>query len=265
MSDNTVSPEEEAVVAAESAAADEAPGDVVAPVADAMVGEEEAEGGVADATVAPASSSAANAAAAVAAVAEDFGEEDPDGDLRPLIEALSMESRLRRQEAARRLSLFAEHRKDDLKAHVAELVDAMDRPEEQTRWQILDTLMVVGADDPELVAGAFEAAENALFEEGARAAFSRLAAFRYFVMLGKSSPERSDEVWPLLDEAAQVYHGLPEYREMLVALADFAGGSISDASRRAVADRVRFDAQGKTGGFLKSYSQRVLAVAEGDA
>ena len=259
MSDNTLSPEEKAIIDAEKAAADEAPGDVVAPDAG-----EELEGDELEGAVLPATNSVSSAAAAVAAVAEDFGEEDPDGDLEPLLEALSMESRLRRQEAARRLSLFAEHRKDDLKKHVDVLVDAMERPEEQTRWQILDTLMVVGEDDPELVAGAFEAAENALFEEGARAAFSRLAAFRYFVMLGKSSPERSDEVWPLLDEAVQVYHGLPEYREMLVALADFAGGSISDASRKAVADRVRFDAQGKTGGFLKSYSQRVLAVAEGD-
>ena len=260
MSDTNLSPEEAAIIAAEKAAADEAPGDVVAPGAGAKL-EEDAS----TLTPAPATNSAASAAAAVAAVVEDFGEEDPDGDLEPLLEALSMESRLRRQEAARRLSLFAEHRKDDLKKSVDVLVDAMDRPEEQTRWQILNTLMVVGADDPELVSGAFEAAENALFEEGARASFSRLAAFRYFVMLGKSSPERSDEVWPLLDEAAQVYHGLPEYREMLVALADFAGGSISESSRKAVADRVRFDAQGRTGGFLKSYSQRVLSVAEGEA
>ncbi len=245
MSDETNrTPEEDAIIAAEEAAAEEAPGDVI----------EDAP------TV---SDTAANAAAAAAAVAEGFGEESEDADLTPLLEALSEASRLRRQEAARRLSLLAEHRKDELAGSVDVLVDALERPEAQTRWQILDALRIVGADDPELVADAFEAAENALFEEGPRSAFARLAAFRYFVMLGKSSPERSDEVWPLLDEAAQVYHGQPEYREMLVALADFAGGSISDTSRKAVADRVRFDAQGKTGGFLKSYSAQVLAVAEG--
>lgn len=255
MADNAheLTPEEQAIIAAEKAAAEEAPGDVV----------EGAEGEVA-AELAPVPSSAAKAAAAAQAAMEGFGEEDPDGDLTPLLEAVTGGSILRRQEAARRIALFAEHRKDDLMGSVDVLIDALATPEAQTRWQVLDALRVLGADDPELVAGAFDRAEEALFDESDRAAFLRLAAFRYFVLLGKSSPERSDEVWPLLQGAAQVYHGMPEYREMLVALADFAGGDISDATRKAVADHVKFDAEGKTGGFLKSYSARVRAIAQGD-
>lgn len=189
-------------------------------------------------------------------------DEDAEPPIERLLEMLSEASRLRRQDAAKRIREYAEAHAEELRGKVDVLVDALERPEAQTRWQVLDTLMMVGADDPELVADGFEGAENALFEEGAGSSPVRLSAFRFFALLGKSSPERSDEVWPLLNEAAQVYHGLPEYREMLLALLDFAGGTISEATRKALADRVRFDAEGKTGGFIKTYSAQILDVVD---
>ena len=72
---------------------------------------------------------------------------------------------------------------------------------------------------------------------------------------------RSDLVWPLLDEAIQCYHGDAEYRDMLAALIGLARGCASDATRKALAGRVTFDAENGAG-YIKTFSAEILQALE---
>ena len=173
-----------------------------------------------------------------------------------LIEELSGASRRRRQEVAHIIALTARAAPEAVAVHVDALVDALFRPEAQTRWEVLDALSAIAEKDPESVAGAFDGAEASLFDDGS--ATVRLSAFVFLCRLGASSPERSDEVWPLIDEAIQCFHGDAEYRDMLVALLGLAQGNASDATKKALADRVRFDAESGAAGYIKSFSAEIL-------
>ena len=176
-----------------------------------------------------------------------------------LVEELSGASRRRRQEVAHQLAAAAKARPEIMLGHVDALVDALYRPEAQTRWEVLDALSAVAETNADSVAGAYDGAEASLFDDGS--ATVRLAAFVFLCRLGTSSPERSDQVWPLLDEAIQCYHGDAEYRDMLVALLGVARGSASDATRAALADRVRFDAESGSG-YMKAFSAEILQALE---
>ena len=109
---------------------------------------------------------------------------------------------------------------------------------------------------------AFDGAEAALFDEGS--AMVRLAAFRFMANFGATSEARSDNAWPLLDEAIQCYHGDSEYRDMLSSLLSFARGSISDATRAALVDRVTFDAKNGRG-YIQIGSKDIIEAAGGEA
>ena len=176
-----------------------------------------------------------------------------------LVEELSGASRRRRQEVAHKLALVARKDPSALYDHVDALVDALFRPEAQTRWEVLDALSAIADVRPDLVADAYDGAEASLFDDGS--ATVRLAAFVFLCRLGTSSPERSDQVWPLLDEAIQCYHGDAEYRDMLVALLGLARGSVSDDTRQALATRVRFDAESGSG-YIRSFSAEILQALE---
>lgn len=178
-----------------------------------------------------------------------------EGRLAELLEELSGSSRRRRQEVAHELATLAREDPGALVAHVDELIDALERPEAQTRWEVLDALSAVAEVNADAVAGAFDGAEASLFDDAS--ATVRLAAFVFLCRYAASSPERSDEAWPLIDEAVQCYHGDAEYRDMLAALLGLARGSASDATRAALADRVRFDAESGSG-YIKSFSQEIL-------
>ena len=170
--------------------------------------------------------------------------------------------RRRRQDAAHMLALSAQQEggAELLIPHVDALVEALEVKEAQTRWEVLTALAQLALVDAALVEDAFEGAEDSLFDEDS--AIARLAAFRFLVRLGISSPERSERVWKLLDEAIQCYHGDPEYRAMLVALLEFAAGDLSDDARAALIARVGFDAQNASG-ELKAMSSEIVAVAKG--
>lgn len=177
-----------------------------------------------------------------------------------LVEELAGASRRRRQEVAHKLALVARSDAQALAPHVDALVDALFRPEAQTRWEVLDALSELAEKDPDSVASAYDGAEASLFDDGS--ATVRLSAFVFLCRLGASSPERSDEVWPLLDEAIQCYHGDAEYRDMLVALLGLAQGNASEATKKALADRVRFDTQNGAG-YIRSFSTEILQALEG--
>ena len=181
--------------------------------------------------------------------------ESTNPEIAGLIEELSGASRRRRQEVAHQLALTARARPELMLPHVDALVDALSRPEAQTRWEVLDALSAVAETNADSVAGAYDGAEASLFDDAS--ATVRLAAFVFLIRLAGSSPERSDEAWPLLDEAIQCYHGDAEYRDMLVALLALARGQASDATRAALADRVRFDAENGAG-YIKALSAEIL-------
>lgn len=168
--------------------------------------------------------------------------------------------RRQRQEASHELAEMGHKDPEILLPIVDVLVDALGRPEAQTRWECLDALGTLARTHPADVAGACDGAEESLFDEDS--APVRLAAFRFLASYGSTSPQRSDQVWPLLDEAVQCYHGDPEYRDMLVALLDFVRGDISERSREALVGRVSFDAE-KGHGYIRSFSKEIVSAAQG--
>ena len=185
---------------------------------------------------------------------------DNDGaQVAGLIEELSGSSRRRRQEVAHQLALVAKAHPGLMLSYVDALVDALHRPEAQMRWEVLDALSAIAEENADAVAEAYDGAEASLFDDGS--ATVRLSAFVFLCRLGASTPERSDMVWPVLDEAIQCYHGDAEYRDMLAALIGLARGSASEATRKALADRVAFDAENGAG-YIKTFSAEILQALE---
>ena len=179
--------------------------------------------------------------------------------MRILVEELAGSSRRRRQEVAHKIATVAHADANMVTPFVGSLMDALERPEAQTRWEVLDALTALVDEHAEEVAPAFEAAETALFDEDS--APVRLAGFVFLCRFGATSEERSDQVWPLLDEAIQCYHGDPEYRDMLVALLAFVQGAASAATKAALAERLKFDAE--TGAsYVKSFSAQIIQACE---
>lgn len=186
-----------------------------------------------------------------------------DEELSRLVAELGAATRRRRQEVAHQIALAAQADggAEQLRPHLGALIAALDFPEAQTRWEALAALAQFAFIDAGMVEEAYDGAEAALFDEDS--AIVRLGAFRFLARLGASSPERSDLVWHLLDEAIQCYHGDPEYRAMLASLLEFAGGDLSDETRSALIGRVGFDADNATG-ELKVMSAQIVAKAKGE-
>ena len=182
--------------------------------------------------------------------------------MRILVEELAGSSRRRRQEVAHKIATVAHTDASMVTPFVGSLMDALERPEAQTRWEVLDALTALVDEHAEEVAPAFEAAETALFDEDS--APVRLAGFVFLCRFGATSEERSDQVWPLLDEAIPCFHGDAEYRDMLEGLLAFAGGDISKKTAKELVSRVKFDAESGNG-YIKQFSGDIVAVAKGKA
>lgn len=174
-----------------------------------------------------------------------------------LVKELSAPSRRRRQEVARLVAIAAEEEPDHVMPYVDDLVDALFRPEAQTRWEVLGALSALAKIDAGAVEAGFDGAEASLFDDGS--ATVRLAAFVFLCRLAASSPERSDMAWPLIDEAIQCFHGDAEYHDMLVALLALAQGNASDATKKALAERVKFDSENGSG-YIRSYSVEIISA-----
>lgn len=175
--------------------------------------------------------------------------------LAALVEDLSSGSRRKRQFAARVLALLAQRDAEVIAPYISELVDALYRPEAQTRWEILDALTLMVPDHAKEVGAAFEGAETALFDE--LSSTLRLSAFTFLTAWGGSERGRSKKVWPIIDEAIQCYHGDLEYRDMLADLHEFASGKISGDVAEELAGRLSFDAQNGKGAYLKARSSEI--------
>lgn len=161
-----------------------------------------------------------------------------------LVEALSRRDRKSRQQSAHAIAELAKVSPSDLLPYIDDIVDAIERPEAQTRWEVLDALTSLSRIDAQAAAKGFEGAEAALFDE--ESGLLRFTAFRYFAKLAED-PTLSSRAWPLLDEALQCYHGDPEFAGMLDACVELAQKSVEPSVRIALAERMKFDAHSGKG------------------
>lgn len=175
--------------------------------------------------------------------------------LTALVDDLSSSSRRTRQLSARVVNLLAQREPDLLAPYIAQLIDALYRPEAQTRWEILDALSILAPEHAKDCGSAYEGAEAALFDE--ISAPLRLSAFKFLTVWGATERRRSEKVWPIVDEAIQCYHGDLEYRDMLALLYAFAHGQISGSVAAELAGRLHFDAENGKGSYLRVRSREI--------
>ena len=174
---------------------------------------------------------------------------DDRDKLEELVALLETGRRRDRQRAASALYRVASEDPALLSEHIDVLIDALNRPEAQTRWETLETLTLLVSIDARTCSKAIPEAEASLFDEESGPV--RLGALRFLCKLGATTANRSDKVWPLIDEAIQCYHGDLEFNDMLVALVEFSRGKLSSDVKAAFTDRMRFDATNSKGTLQK--------------
>lgn len=172
-----------------------------------------------------------------------------DQELNKLVEALSGKSRLTRQNAAQILAVATKENPEKLVSYAKRFVDALNRPEAQTRWECLNALTDLVDFDARTCEKAIPDADSALFDE--ESGLLRLAAMRFLCKIGATSAQRSEKVWPLIDEGIQCYHGDYEFSDMLIAVTEFARGTLSDHVKEELAARMKFDAENSKGALKK--------------
>lgn len=145
--------------------------------------------------------------------------------------------------------------------HGSAFVDALNRPEAQTRWECLDILTALVDCDSRTCDKAVPGAEAALFDEESGPV--RLAAMRFLCKLGATTENRSEKVWPLIDEAIQCWHGDLEFQDMLVAVVDFSAGKLALQVKEELRDRMKFDAENGKGALKRRAQQIVENVQAG--
>ena len=180
-------------------------------------------------------------------------------EIESFIESLSNPSRRRRQEAAHEIAEIAQTTPEAFEGRVEDLIDALYRPEAQTRWEILAALASLSESYGNEVIKAFDGAEASLFDDASSTV--RLAAFLFLTRYGATSQKHSDQAWPLLNEAIQCYHGDAEYYDMLVGTLNFAKGVVSKETKAALKERFAFDAENATG-YIQKFSAEIVAAAQ---
>ena len=181
-------------------------------------------------------------------------ENDRDA-LSALVDDLSGHSRRKRQMAAHVMLLVAQREPELLSEFIPDLIDALYRPEAQTRWEILDALTLLVPEHAKEIGAAFDGAEAALFDD--LSSILHFSAFRLLVTWGATERGRSKKVWPILDEAIQCYHGDIEFQEMLVAVIAFSEGKLADEVAEELKSRMAFDAKSGRGVLKKRAAQIV--------
>ena len=177
-------------------------------------------------------------------------------------EALSLlqgSSRKTRQNAALVLNEISKHHPESLAYCIPQLVQALEHPEAQTRWCVLDALTSLVPIRPDECEKALDGAEDSLFDE--RHGIVREKALCFLCRIGARSPELSRMVWPSLDEAFQCYHGNPEFAGMLTGFLEFAQGDLDPSVKAEFSQRIAFDANNTKGVFGKR-AQQILSALE---
>lgn len=160
--------------------------------------------------------------------------------LKQLIDALGGPDRTQRSLAAGALHEVACEDPKALAPHGEALIDALERPEVHTRWEILGVLEELATVDTRLVEKAIPAAVECMHDT--ESAVVRTAAFKVLAAWGSTTALRADRIWPLLSDAARIYHGDPEYPAMLAGIVRLLEGEASNSIKRAAADLFEPDA-----------------------
>lgn len=169
--------------------------------------------------------------------------------------------RRERQQAAAVVAAMAKEKPEKLADHMSDMIEALNRPEAQTRWEVLDALTEMVPVDSRNCEKAILGAENALFDEDSGPL--RLAAMRFLCRFGSTTEARSEKVWGLIDEGIQCYHGDLEFQDMLVAVIDFSAGKLSPTVSDELAARMKFDAENGKGMLKKRATQIEDNLAKG--
>lgn len=178
-----------------------------------------------------------------------------EGLRQKIIGELQGSSRRARQTAAHVIGGVAKQKPEVLVPYADDLVDALNRPEAQTRWECLDALTEIVAVDSRACDKAIPGAEASLFDESN--SMVRLSAMRFLCRLGATTENRSEKTWPLIDEGIQCYHGDLGFQEMLNAVIGFSEGKLSDQVKQELKERMAFDAKnGK--GALKARANQII-------
>jgi hypothetical protein len=175
--------------------------------------------------------------------------------LRSLVSNLAGGERRLRQFSAGAIAVIAEQQPELLTQFIPQITDTLHRPEAQTRWESLETLARIVAFDPDAADEAVSGAEDSLYDEENGSA--RLGAVRFLAAYGAIDTKRSQKVWPYIDEAIQVYHGDPEFQDMLVAIIGFAAGKLARPVKQALRARMKFDAENAKGVLQQRAAQIV--------
>ena len=110
-----------------------------------------------------------------------------------LVADLSGSSRRARQDAAAVFAQIAKADPEILVPYIDDFIDALKRPEAQTRWESLEVLTTLVPLASKSCDKALADAETALFDE--ENGFVRLAALRFLCKLGATTAMRSEKVW----------------------------------------------------------------------
>ncbi len=182
-------------------------------------------------------------------------------ELAKAVDDLSSPSRRKRQEAAHAIAESMLEKPQNILSFTDDIFDALERPEAQTRWELLNSLTMIVDGNTRALAPAVHFAEPSLFDEDSSTV--RLASFRFITAVGAQTKALSKKVWPMLEESIQVYHGDPQYREMLMAITEFVAAPIDPDIKKAVVARIKFDAKNSTMPIIKHLANDVLKAARG--
>lgn len=172
-----------------------------------------------------------------------------------LVDELSGPSRRNRQNAASTLAIIAKKDPEAVKPATDALIDALNRPEAQTRWEVLDALTEIVELDARSCDKALSGAEASLFNEDNGVV--QLSAMRFLCKYGSTTENRSNKTWPLIDEAIQCYHGDTGFQEMLIAVIDYSQGKLAQEVKDQLKDRMAFDAANGRGA-LRNRAKQII-------
>lgn len=176
--------------------------------------------------------------------------------LKQLVSALSGPDRSLRSLAAGALHEVACASPQLLLPHGAALIDALDRPEVHTRWETLGVLETLATVDTRLVEKAVPAAIECLHDT--ESIVVRIAAYRLLAAWGSTTEVRAARIWPLLSDAARIYHGDSEYGAMLGGVVTLLEGAAGDDIKWAAAELFHSDLTNPD----RSVSRRAKRIAQ---
>ncbi len=185
---------------------------------------------------------------------------DNEEVLTVLIDSLEGSQRRLRQFSASIIGEIAAVDSDILAGFIPNLCDALHRPEAQTRWCVLEALYELIPEYTKQCRSAIAGAELSLDDE--ESGLARLVAFKFLCRLCEFDSKSSKEVWPLIDEAIQCYHGDLEFGDMLTELQNLASGQTPKSIKKELAARMKFDAESSKGSLQKRAEAIIKACNE---